>query len=210
MKTIGRYLRDARKAKGLTIKGLAEITKIRENFLVAIEKGQWRALPEFSVVLGFVKSVAGALEMDRNQAAALLRRDYPPKMVVDSPKPEIKREFRISPQFTFFLGVGVVILAIFGYLVIQYISFVRPPKLIVNTPTENQTILDNELTVTGVTDPNTTVIVNTQPALIEDDGSFKTTIEINEDTSTVEVVATSRAGKETKVVRTIKPEIQNN
>ena len=74
-------------------------------------------------------------------------------------------------------------------------------------PTESQVVFENQLTVLGTTDPSSTVIVNAQPALVEEDGDFSTTIVINKDTTVVEVVATSRAGKETRVTRTIKPEL---
>ena len=74
---------------------------------------------------------------------------------------------------------------------------------------DNQVVLTRELAVYGKTNASTTVIVNTQPALVADDGAFATTIEINEDTTKVEVVATSRAGKETRITRTIKPELEN-
>lgn len=214
MKTIGEYLISARKNKGISIHELSEKTKIRTGFLKALEREKWSELPEFSVVTGFVKSVAGELDMPREQVVALLRRDYPSTRSARSgqvlPRSEIKREFRVSPQLTFFFGVALVILVIAGYLVAQYISFVRPPELRVDSPTEGQIILTRELTVSGTTSVNTTVIVNTQPALVAQDGAFATTIEIDENTSKVEVVATSRAGKETRVTRTIKPELKNN
>ncbi len=207
MKTIGQYLRDARKEKGLSVKELSDITKIRESFLRALEGERWQALPEFSVVSGFTKSVAGALELDRGQMVAVLRRDYPPKKTSVLPKPEMRKEFRVGPQLVFFLGVGTVVVGIIIYLATQYLSFIRPPSLIVDMPTESQVVFENQLTVLGTTDPSSTVIVNAQPALVEEDGDFSTTIVINKDTTVVEVVATSRAGKETRVTRTIKPEL---
>ena len=209
MKTIGKYIIRARKQKGLSIGELSGATKIRESFLVALEKEKWAQLPEFSVVTGFVKSVAGALDMSREQAVAVLRRDYPPRKLEESRRSELTPEFRISPQLAFFSGVTLVILVIVGYLVVQYISFVRPPSLSVEVPVDNQVVLTRELAVYGKTNASTTVIVNTQPALVADDGAFATTIEINEDTTKVEVVATSRAGKETRITRTIKPELEN-
>lgn len=208
MKTIGQYLRNKRKEKGLTIRELSKITRIRENFLRAIEREEWGALPEFTVVAGFVRSVAGALEADRNQTAALLRRDYPPRKPVVQEKEMPINEFRVSPQHVFFAGVGIVVLAIAAYLIAQYMAFTRPPELSVDVPSEGQVVLERQLTVLGKTDPTATVIVNTQPALVAEDGSFSTTIVVNESTSLVEVVATSRAGKETRISRTIKPEFE--
>lgn len=211
MKTIGEYLADARKSRGISIHALSEKTKIRATFLKALERGKWSELPEFSVVAGFVKSVAGELDVPREQAMALLRRDFPSTYSRSGqvlPRSEIKREFRVSPQLAFFFGVALVILVVAGYLVAQYISFVRPPELYVDSPSEGQVVLAPELRVSGTTSVNATVIVNTQPALVAPDGTFATTIEIDKNTTKVEIVATSRAGKETRVTRTIKPELK--
>lgn len=210
MKTIGQYLRESRKEKKLSFEDLTSKTKIRREFLMAVEKEDWEKLPEFSVVSGFVKNMADAVGLNREQAVALLRRDYPPKASKPAqvnPKPEVPREFRVGPQLTFILGVGAVIVAIVLYLVFQYMNFMRPPMLTVASPEENVVVLSDELQVSGKTDPNTTVIVNTQPALVDDGGNFTTIIEVTERMTNVEVRAISRAGKETRVTRTIRPEL---
>lgn len=210
MKTIGQYLQEARKYRKMTLPQLSQETKIRGEFLAAIEEEHWGKLPEYSVVVGFVKSIAGALGMEQEPVIAILRRDYPPKKtIITYPKAEIPREFRWSPKLTFLLGAGAILAVIAGYLIIQYLTFVRPPNLAVDMPSEAQEIFENQLVVSGSTDPDTTVVVNTQPALVGTDGSFATTIEITNNVTTVEVVATSRAGKETRITRTIKPELEN-
>lgn len=212
MKTIGQYLHEARKGQGMTFDDLSHSTKIRREFLVAIEKEEWEALPEFSVVTGFIKNIADAVGMNREQAVAIFRRDYPPKAVSDvsvniNPKPEVPREFRLSPQLVFMVGVGFVVLSIIVYLMVQYFNFTRPPLLRIDVPEDNAVVLQRQLTVSGKTDPNTTVIVNTQPAFVDESGNFSTTIEISPETQNVEVSATSRAGKETRSTRTIRPEL---
>lgn len=210
MKTIGLYLREQRKRKNLSFEDLSAKTKIRREFLVSVEKEEWDKLPEFSVVSGFVKNMADAVEMDRQQAVALLRRDYSLRNAKAevNPRPEVPREFRLSPQLTFILGVGAVIGAIAFYLLFQYFSFTRPPALAIYTPEEEEIVFEQELSVTGKTDPGTTVIVNSQPALVQEDGLFATTIEITQNSTIIDVVAKSRAGKETRISRKIKPELE--
>ena len=209
MKTIGQYLKNARKERRMTFSALSDKTKIRVEFLKAIEKERWRALPEFTVVSGFVKNMADAVGMDRQAAAALLRRDYPPSQKSTGTlfrTPEMPKEFRWSPRLTYLVGVGIVVIIIAAYLVVQYIAFTRPPMLIVDSPKQGEVILQRELEVNGKTDPNTSVIVNTQPALVSEDGSFHTTLELTQNSTTIEVKAKSRSGKETVLTFTIKPE----
>jgi cytoskeletal protein RodZ len=208
MKTIGEYLKEARVKKRFSQEKIAKETKIKEDFISSIEKEDWESLPEFPVVVGFVKGIAKFLKVDERQAVALLRRDYPPKVLPVNPKPDVSRTFTWTPRLTFILGITIVALVILGYLGFQYSNFVRPPKLFVERPLEGEVVKEEKLTVFGRTDPDVTVKVNNQPVLVEDDGTFETEIEIFEGTEEIVIKAVSRSGKETTVQRKIKPEIE--
>ncbi|RJR29335.1 hypothetical protein C4564_03290 [Candidatus Microgenomates bacterium] len=204
MKTIGSLLKSARREKQLTFVAVEQITKIKKDFIVAIERHNWDQLPEFPVILGFVKNLAQAYGIDRNKAAALLRRDYPPKKLTVNPKPDLKKDFTWSPRLTFIVGVSFAIIGVVVYLVFQYTTFVSPPKLEVYLPQENQTIDGRVFLVTGKTSPEDTVTVNNQPAYIDEVGNFSTEIEISTNTQEIVFRAISRSGKETVVVRHVK------
>jgi len=208
MKTIGEYLKEARVKKRFSQEKIAKETKIKEDFISSIEKENWESLPEFPIVVGFVKGIAKFLKVDERQAVALLRRDYPPKVLPVNPKPDVSRTFTWTPRLTFILGITIVALVILGYLGFQYSNFIRPPKLFVERPLEGEVVKEEKLTVFGRTDPDVTVKVNNQPVLVEDDGTFETEIEIFEGTEEIVIKAVSRSGKETTVQRKIKPEIE--
>jgi cytoskeletal protein RodZ len=199
MKTVGETLKDARSKKRYSVERVEKDTKIKKNFIVAIEKGNWEALPEFPVVLGFVKNIASYLGFDPKNAIALLRRDYPPKVLAVNPKPDVAKGFSWSPKMTFLVGVGATVLLIAGYLSYQYINFISPPPLTVENPKEGQEVTKNEVEVSGKTNPDATVKVNNQPVLVDEDGSFSINLEISEKTNQLDVVATSRAGKMSEV-----------
>jgi cytoskeletal protein RodZ len=203
MKTVGSTLKEARVAKQLSLCDIEEATKIKVDFIVAIEEGDWVKLPDYPVVVGFVKSIADFLGIDKNKAAAFLRRDYPPKVLSINPKPDAVKRFRWSPKLTFIIGISLVLIGVLTYLAIQYFNFVRPPKLTVTTPQENQTVTSNELQVTGITDPDTTVWANNQPALTDDQGNFVTELSVSTETKEVIIKAKTRSNKETTVVRQI-------
>jgi len=203
MKTIGEYLKDKRVKGNYTYKKIETDTKIKREFVVAIENENWHELPDYPVVLGFVKKIARSLRLSEKQAAALLRRDYPPKKLPINPKPDVSRGFKWSPKTTFIVGVGVVILAIFTYLGYQYALFTKPPLLEVYYPTEGESINESHLLVTGKTNKEATVIINNQPVLVTDDGDFEASLEVNNQTQEVVVQAKYRSGKETVVHRNI-------
>lgn len=195
-----------RKRVGKTLSELERETKIKRTYLSALEKEQWTRLPDFPVVVGFVKNMAGAVGIDREKAVATLRRDYPPTKTAVNPKPDVREDFKWGPRLTFFVLALLAILIISFYLGFQYWRFQRPPKLTVNSPQQDQVISDSDLTVEGVAEDSASVTVNGQPTQIEDDGDFSLEIEVNEELKEVEVIARSRSGKETVIKRNIKVE----
>lgn len=209
MHTIGEFLKNTRKKLGLSREDVANGTKIKKDFINAIENEEWDKLPEYTVVAGFVKNIASFLNEDTNKAIALLRRDYPPKSVSVSPKPDVSDKFVWSPRLTFFIGASVVVIAIITYLAVQYFSFVSPPSLSVSTPNENETITTKIIEVAGVTDPDATIEVNSQSALVDQDGNFIEEIEVAEGLDKITIKAVSRSGKETVVERNIIVSLDN-
>jgi cytoskeletal protein RodZ len=208
MKTVGQLLKDAREKKRYSVARLERITKIRKDYIRAIEKESWDDLPERPVVAGFVNSITQNLDVDQNKAAALFRRDYPPKQLRVNPKQDQVNKFVWSPRLTFLLGIFVVVLTILGYLAFQYLTFIRPPRLEVSTPFENQVVKENSIRVSGNTDPEASIVVNNQPVIVGEGGDFVTEIEIFKGTSEIVIMAKSRSGKETVIRRKIEPELE--
>ena len=61
MKTVGSILKEAREAKRFSLDQVEQATKIRRNFLEAIEGDAYHVLPSVSYAKGFVKNYAGYL-----------------------------------------------------------------------------------------------------------------------------------------------------
>lgn len=203
MKTVGKVLREARLKQKITLEKLSEMTKIRESFIKDIEKEHWNKLPEFPVVVGFTKNLSSALKLNREKTVALLRRDYPPQKLSVNPKPDLVREFKFGPRLTFTISIIGVLTIIFGYLFFQYRNFTNPPELTVNSPTKNQLVVGDTIIVSGKTNSGAVVRVNNQPALVDDEGNFKTEVALSEGVDSITIKATNRSGKEAVVVRKI-------
>lgn len=67
MSEIGQKLRDARIDKGYTLDDLQQITKIQKRYLIAIEEGNFEALPGDFYVRAFVKQYADTVGLDSEQ-----------------------------------------------------------------------------------------------------------------------------------------------
>ena len=203
MKTIGEILKSARIHKKYSLKKLGQITKIKSGFIDSIEKEKWSALPPFPTVLGFVKSIAGAIGVDEKTAVAVLKRDYPPKNLSINPKPDVESHFMWSPKLTFFVGIAVFAAALFGYLTFQYIRFSSPPRLRVESPKEDQVVVSGSVLVFGTTDSDAKVTANNQPILVDENGKFSGSLDVTKDTREIKVTAVSRSGKSATISRKI-------
>ncbi|MFZ5933120.1 MAG: helix-turn-helix domain-containing protein [Patescibacteria group bacterium] len=208
MKTIGSLIKEARTRKKISLTKLEGVTKIKKEFLQALEAEAWNKLPEYPVVSGFVKNIAHALGVSERNLLAVLRRDYPPQSLPINPKPDVEDRFVWSPKLTFMVGVGIVVVFLLAYLTLQYKKFVSPPSLSVFEPKEGQTVSQRTLKVSGKTDSDATVKINNQPVILDADGNFSAEILVYEGTTEIEIRAKSRAGKQTVVRRKIVPELK--
>lgn len=209
MNTIGTFLNKARLQKKISLSKLESVTKIKKQFIKAIEKEDWNNLPEYPVILGFVRNIAGSLDVSADTSLALLRRDYPPRKLKVTPSPDVEKKFTWSPKLTFVIGIGLFLLTLLGYLGFSYSRFMSPPILIVQKPAEEEIVLSTLLKVTGITDTDAKIEVNIQPILVDADGNFTGEIEISEYLGEIVIVATSRSGKETVINRKIINETKN-
>lgn len=208
MKTVGDILKAARLKKRYSVRKVEKDTKIKREFVEAIENGDWRVLPELPVLSGFVKNIASYLEVDVKTAYATLKRDYPPQKLSINPKPDVGGKFTWTPKYTFLVGILIVVLALFGYLGFQFVRFNSPPTLEVTKPQDGFVVTTNKVEVSGKTDSDATLKANNQLILVNDDGTFDGEVEIFEGTNEISIEAINRSGKETTTVRKIVPKLE--
>jgi len=71
--SVGERLRAAREEKGLSLEDLAAQTRIPRRHLEAIESAEWDRLPAPTYTIGFARSYASAVGLDRTEVADQLR-----------------------------------------------------------------------------------------------------------------------------------------
>jgi cytoskeleton protein RodZ len=71
--TVGEQLRTAREAKKLQLEDIAASTRIPQRHLESLESGDWSRLPAPTYTIGFAKSYAGAVGLDRAAIGEQLR-----------------------------------------------------------------------------------------------------------------------------------------
>lgn len=202
----GQRLYEERMKKGLSISDVSHATKIRSSFLIAIEKGEYHRLPSAAYATGFVRNYAEYLGLSKREVSALFRREFDEEKIykvlpdaLSAPK-EFPR-FRIRFQQTL-LFLGGIIIAFIAYILFQYRFFIMNPPLQVLAPKEGSTI-SHEFVVSGKTDPNAIVFVNSFPVVVDTKGAFMKKLTLSQGEGIIVVTAKNRLNKETTVQRKV-------
>jgi cytoskeleton protein RodZ len=75
--TLGAILRAVREFHGLELEDLAQVTRIRRNYLAYLEEMKLELLPSRPFTLGYVRAYAAALGLDPDAAVARFKQDAP-------------------------------------------------------------------------------------------------------------------------------------
>ena len=206
MVTLGQLLRQQRVRKKVSIEVAATATKIKIHFLSALERGEYQKLPSPAYAKGFVLNYATYLGITKNEALALFKREFdekraykvlPDSMVRKNEMP--RRGIKMQESL---VVAALVIIAILGYLLFQYRSAFFPPSLHITSPKE-ETVVNQEVTVTGKTVPEAAVTVNNEPVSLKSNGEFSKILTLFPGKTTITVKAKNSFGKETVVNREV-------
>jgi cytoskeletal protein RodZ len=208
MKTVGETLRETRIARGYTVHDVEQGTKIRSKFLEAIEINDFSKLPSLSYAKGFVKNYSDFLGLDSERTLAFFRRqtnETPRSSLLPKgmEEPLNRSLWQLTPgRFVALVVVGLVSLFLL-YLGFQYRALQQPPTLAIDSPVNHAVVVDQRLEILGSTDPDATVTINGVSVLVRADGKFFDQVALVPGVNTFTIIATSRLGKSTTVIREV-------
>ena len=105
---LGDKLRAAREAKGQTIEQLSSITKLNQEFIVALESGRWDLLPGHIYLKPFTKTCAEALDLDFKELYKIIDGDIASmEQTQILPTPVIDQKKKFDYRFPV-IAVGVL------------------------------------------------------------------------------------------------------
>lgn len=205
MVQVGQRLYQIRSRRKLTLDEIAAATKIKPNFLAAIEKGEYHKLPSPAYAKGFVRNYADYLGLPRSEMTALFRREFDEKRAYKVlPDSMVTEEFplkRFRIQQSLILA-AVVLGAFILYLLFQYRYTFLAPSLSIDSPKEGS-VVASTVAITGKTDSNATVFVNNAPATVNSNGEFMKQVALFPGKNTIVVKSKNRSGKETLLHREV-------
>ncbi len=203
MKTAGDLLKEKRLLKELSLDDVSKKTKIKTEFLEAIENSDYAVLPSSTFAKGFLRNYATFLYLNPDTMVAMFRRDF-----TQNARGEIIPRGLVEPVsskprfFTVSLILSTIaIVAFVGFLGIQLLSWWSLPKIKLTQPQNNDTY-GEKVTFKGAADSDATVKVNGQLVILDQSGQFTLDLVFPGGTHSVLVEATNRQGKSTLVERT--------
>ncbi len=182
MKTIGQEFAEERKRQGLTLEEVARDTKIKEEFLRAMEKGDFKALPSSAYAYGFVRNYAKFLGLPVEKSLAIYRREFDEKKNIEVlPRGFSNPREYVPPKFRSVRSVALLVLifvVVAGFLLFQYRAAIINPGIDIEAPLENQELKSLEVDVRGTTDSASTLTIENMQVPINSDGSFEKKITV--------------------------------
>jgi len=209
MTTVGEIFFNKRNEKKLTLVQVEAATKIRAKFIEALEKNEFEKLPPGTFTKGFIKNYAAYLGLSELEMLAFYRRQTEEEKVAVLPTSRTKaiiRTFALTPQRLMTGSVVALLLAFFAYLIFSYFQFAGSPVLMVASPQNNSVVRTENVEVTGKTDPDATLTINSQPVAVNENGSFSATISLQPGINSLNIVATNKYKRQTTIVRNLRLE----
>jgi cytoskeletal protein RodZ len=199
---LGEVLRAAREARGVDLPRVERETKIRERYLSALERSEYRELPGSVYTKGFLRNYGAYLGLDPEYLIDLyrletaeLRAERP--MTPAPPRPisgRRTRAFVVTPGAVVAAILTLLVGGFIAYLGYEFVNFARTPELRITEPAGNvNQHPDRTITLRGITAPNATVTVSglsVNPSVEADDtGAFEVAVELRPGSNIVRLVA---------------------
>ncbi|MCC7356175.1 MAG: DUF4115 domain-containing protein [Candidatus Doudnabacteria bacterium] len=183
--TLSEYLRDVRTGLGFSIDEAVERTGVCLKYLNALEAGQYQQLPPDVYVIGFLKQIAESYKLDVRQLILQYKKERGIVEQVVNPTPQPKSSVRkylaelmITPKLVTIVAAVLFVVGTVGYLGWQVSSISRAPSLVINSPSSNDKVLGSVVTVSGKTEPGTSLHINNQNVMVDSEGAFQTTVSL--------------------------------
>jgi cytoskeletal protein RodZ len=205
---LGEVLRAAREGKGVDLARVERDTKIRERYLSALERGEYRDLPGAVYTKGFLRNYGAYLGLDPEYLIDLYRIETasaageratraaaPPRPLGARRRP---RAFVVTPGAVVAAILTIMVGGFVAYLGFEFVNFARTPELRITDPPGNVSgHTELEIIVRGVTEPNASVKVNNMPenptVFADAEGNFEVTVRLLPGSNVMELVATDPA-----------------
>lgn len=206
--SLGKFLRESRKNKGLTPARLSEISRIPLWHLKSIEEGNYGNLPPEVYLRGVFSRLARFLELSPKDVLIKYYEDNSQLKITEEAIAPVNRQISLSywaitpKKIAIFLSALFLVL-ISAYLWYQYEVFIGPPTLVLLDPKQDVEVQSPEIKIKGNTDSGVSLTINGQNVYVNQDGFFDLTVNLIAGINAIEIRAKNRREQVSTIVRRI-------
>lgn len=209
MKTIGDLLKKRREQLNISLEDAEKELRIRKKYLRFLEENNFNQLPSTSYIKGFIRNYSRFLGLDEEKVLAFFRRQFE-----EDKKPEIipkgltaflnEPVIKITPQRSLIIGVSIIVIIFFAYLLVQLRVLISPPPIELFAPSEDKVVNSSTLIVKGKTLPDAKILVNGREINLDKNGNFHYNLELQEGVNSLTIEAIGSNNKKTTLTRNIR------
>lgn len=202
MRKIGEILSQEREKLGQSRAELGEELKIKPEYLQALEKDNYQAIPGgMPIIIGILSAYSQRLGLDPVKMRAVFRRDYTGTPGSVLPEELQDHNNTWTPAHT--IGIIVIVLTVLAGFFYYSRSFLLsgPPVLELTSPKEGEVIVGEEVVVRGRLRRGDVVSVNGEKIILAENGSFETVIECHFGENLVLIEAANPKGEQEQLTR---------
>lgn len=214
-KTIADKLKSLRLAKDYTLSNVAKKLSIPEKYLFYLESAQYDNLPGDIYVRAWLKKLAEYYQV----ASSELLVDYQleknikhkiSKINRGERKNVLKNSIFLRPRTLRWLIIGLVVLGLLVYLVIEILAIIAPPYLKIIQPVNNYKTKEATVEVVGQTKPEAQLLINGELIPLDQGGAFKKIVNLSTGLNNLKISAKKKHSQTKKMELLILRESTDN
>lgn len=206
-KTLGEQLRALRRGQAVSLEMMERDTQIRKSYLVALERGDYKELPEPLYARNFIKSYTRTLGADEGYFLELYEEECGQcDLITPMQTPRQKmRKGRLATwnRFVTYGLLSAVFLGVLSYFGWQVRSIISPPDVVIVSPIDRSLVSNPTIVVEGFVEEDTTVYVNGVQVVVNSDSTFNTQIDLAQGLNVISVEAERRYSKRSVIERRV-------
>ncbi|PLX26399.1 hypothetical protein C0581_04620 [Candidatus Parcubacteria bacterium] len=197
-------LKQARLDAEFSLGQLEKKTRIPKKHLQAIEECRFEELKASEVYQkNFIKKYVSALGIDPTPFLEQFKQEELSHKKNCDKHPGVgceKKHFSDLPNLLRYFLVGGALCLVFLYLGTHIQNILQPPELTLVSPTDGEITYEQQINISGKTDPETAITVNNEIIKNDEKGVFTQSINLTPGINTLIIKAQNKHGKTTEQI----------
>jgi cytoskeletal protein RodZ len=196
---VAEKLRVAREEKKVTIEFVAQKLGINQEYLSALENGDYNRLPAGVYEKTYLKKYGAylGLNLPRLEEKYLKEKGLASKEKknVFAKRKINAREMLVFPKILKNILVIIFVVALFLYLGIYLKNSFSQPKMFISSPADKMVTENNTVDVIGQADTRTQITINNKQIIKDESGNFRETVDLIKGLNTITISAQNKYGR---------------